>query len=605
MHLPIGQRLDSVPAEQAILSRWGFFKLTVKTDDADPGTLEVRMHTRIEKIRVERSEFEEFHRFQKGVAKSYRVWLALKPTIDIADAPGIEKRLAEKKYADAQAVKILARLYVDHDRLADARKLLDKALEILPGDHAIWDLRVSAAATVEEEERLYRSAVKQFPGEGRYGVSLGAALVRRGEQAEAQKVLTPLMTDSHPASVRGPANYQMARSLQKQKKSAAALKHLQAALIAEPAALASIDALHFKAGVQESLGQLEEAIQTLTTALDADPNSRDTLEFVIRLEMKADLKDAALGHLRRYAVAAAKDASSLVRAAELHLQMNRPEEALDLAKRALDLGAAAKAERILGLIHFARRDFAKAASHLERSDLDAGALSVLIEAALRTGDLDAARRRAESIPRMEGASKELLAQEKIVSALAGRRSRLLADWKVDANQGPAAERIVGKYLCAERGLAERWPSEEIERLVESAAGDKLDFGPMLAVRGWLHLEKGRVRQAIADASAAIKLTPTDSRAYLVRGRARLEQGKVKEALSDLRRATELSGREDATVLHWLAAALLDDGRPTEAIETQRLALLLRPRTPSCGISWNAWKSCNPKSAAASNPQALG
>jgi Flp pilus assembly protein TadD len=63
---------------------------------------------------------------------------------------------------------------------------------------------------------------------------------------------------------------------------------------------------------------------------------------------------------------------------------------------------------------------------------------------------------------------------------------------------------------------------------------------------------------------------------LVRGRARLEQANVKAALSDLRRATELSKSEDPIVLHWFAAALLEAGRTKEAVETQRLATLLRP-----------------------------
>ena len=72
------------------------------------------------------------------------------------------------------------------------------------------------------------------------------------------------------------------------------------------------------------------------------------------------------------------------------------------------------------------------------------------------------------------------------------------------------------------------------------------------------------------------MQPTEGRACLVRGRARLEQNNVTGALSDLRKATELSKREDPLVLHWFAAALLDAGRTKEAIETQRLATLLRP-----------------------------
>ena len=106
--------------------------------------------------------------------------------------------------------------------------------------------------------------------------------------------------------------------------------------------------------------------------------------------------------------------------------------------------------------------------------------------------------------------------------------------------------------------------------------DRGAVATVLAMRSQLMLEKGQLRRAIADADVAIKLQPAEPRARLVRGRARLEQGNVAAALTDLRKATELSKREDAVVLHWFAAALLDAGLTKEAVETQRLALLLRP-----------------------------
>ncbi len=578
VQLPAAQRLESVPENRTIQSPWGFFKLKVTLDPADPHKLEVHMHTRIEKVRVERHEFDEFLSFHKSVSKAYRVWLALKPTNDIADAPVLEKFLAGQKNGEPQTAKILARLYLDRDRPEDARRVLDKATPLAPDDKGLWDLRVSAATNIDEEERLHRAMVKQFPGEGKYAVALGAVLVRRDEHAEARKVLGPLLRDNQPAAVSAAAHYQMARSLYKQKESAAALKHLQSALFIDPGSLASMEALHFKARVHEQVGQTKEAIQTMLAAIEGDPNnSRDALEYIVRLELHAGLKDAALEHLRRYTVAAEKDLSSLVKAADLHLQMNRLDDAFDLANRARDLGFQAKAQRILGLVHLAKHEYSQAAFHLERCDLDAKALAGLIEAHVRTGDLDAAQRRAESIKRMEDANKELSAQEKDVAHLLERRDKLLTQWKVEKEQQTAAaSRIVSRYVSAERGLAERWPHVQIEKLVEDAAAGKLDYGPLLAVRGWLLLEKGQLRKAIADADAAIKLQPSDPRAFLVRGRARLEQANVKLALSDLRKATELSQREDPIVLHWFAAALLDAGRTKEAVETQRLALLLRP-----------------------------
>jgi tetratricopeptide (TPR) repeat protein len=465
-------------------------------------------------------------------------------------------------------------LYIDHDRNEDARKLLDRVTPLVPKDAGLWELRVSAAANHAEEEKLYSAMVTEFPAEPKYAVALGASYVRREEHAEAQKILVPL-TSHALGSVRGAAHYQLARSAYRQNDAAKALKHLQAALLTDSASLATIDALLFKARVHEKLGQTKEAIQALLGALEADPNARDVLEYLVRLELHAGMKDAALDHLRRYTIAAGKDLSSLVKAADLHLQMGRYEEAYDLASKAREMGFQAKAQRVLGLVHFARHEYAQAAFHLDRGDLDAKALAALIQAHLHLGELDAAKRRADVLWRMENIGEEFFAQAKGVATLAQRRDMLLILWNA-AEKEAAVRRIVNRYLCAERGLDERWPREEVEKLVNDAASEGVEFAPILALRGLLFLEKGQLRKALSDCDAAIKLRPTEARAHLVRGRLKLEQGNINAALSDLRKATEFSKREDPAVLHWLAVGLLEAGRTKEAVETQRLALLLRP-----------------------------
>jgi tetratricopeptide (TPR) repeat protein len=286
------------------------------------------------------------------------------------------------------------------------------------------------------------------------------------------------------------------------------------------------------------------------------------------------MKDAALDHVRRYTIAAGTDLSSLVKAADLNLQLNRLEEAFDLATRARNLGFQAKAQRVLGLVYLAKQDYIQAAFHLERCDLDGKALTGLIQAQLRLGDLDAAQRSLDSIRKIDDAGKDLRAMENDVTAMIKNRDALLAKWDVPKEQRLAASRIVCRCVIAERALAEKWPREQIERLI--IEGDALDYAPMLALRGLVSLEKGQLRSAIASADSAIKLQPKEARAFFVRGRARLEQANVTGALSDLRKATELTKSEDAIVLHWFAAALLDAGRTKEAVETQRLATLLRP-----------------------------
>jgi tetratricopeptide (TPR) repeat protein len=575
VQLPDAYRLESMPENHDVKSAWGFFKLKVMANKDDPRRFELHMHMRLEKNRVEKAEFAEFLHFQDEVSRAYRVWVNLRPTASIADAPKLEILLADKELVDSTSVKILAKLYLDYDRTEDARRVLAKASPLFPDDKALWELRVQASANVEDEERLYRAMVKQFPQDPKYAVALGAACVRREDHAEAKKTLMPLTTHAL-APVRAAAHYQLARSEYRQKNTEQALKHVQAALRIDSSALATVDALHFKARVHEKLGQIKDAIESLEAAIDADPSARDALEYLVRLEIQASKREAALEHLRRYTVAAGKDLSSVVKAADLHLELNRYEEAFDLATRARELGFQAKTQRILGLVHLARQEYAQAAFHLDRCDVDAKAIAGLIQAYVRLGDLDAAQRRAETIRKLDGPSKELRALEQDVASLVQRRDKLLVQWNAPKEQQATATRVVSRYVCAERGVAERWPREQLERLIEAASGEGLKYAPLLALRGWLTLEKGQLRKALADADAAIKLQPTEARAFLVRGRVRLEQGKGMASLNDLRKATELSKSADALVLHWFAAALLDAGRTKEAVETQRLALLLRP-----------------------------
>jgi tetratricopeptide (TPR) repeat protein len=292
--------------------------------------------------------------------------------------------------------------------------------------------------------------------------------------------------------------------------------------------------------------------------------------------LQAGLKDAALGHLRRFTVAAGKDLASLVKAAEYHLELNRLEDAFELANRSREVDFQARAQRVLGLVHFAKNDYAQAAFHLDRCDLDAKALAALLHAQLRIGDLDAANRRLETSRKLSDATMELQTLTKDITALVTNRDQALEQWNVPKEQRSAARRSLNRCLIADHGLAQRWPREIIANLLADLKTDGLEYAPLLALRSLMLLERGQLRAAIGEADAALKLRPTDARAMLVRGRARLEQANVKAALSDLRRATELSKSEDPIVLHWFAAALLEAGRTKEAVETQRLATLLRP-----------------------------
>src|SRR5205823_1595054 len=103
-----------------------------------------------------------------------------------------------------------------------------------------------------------------------------------------------------------------------------------------------------------------------------------------------------------------------------------------------------------------------------------------------------------------------------------------------------------------------------------------EVGPAYALRGRLALDRGKLTGALADAERALALGPRDGCAYFVRGRVRLER-QAAGALEDLLKAADLTGRNDAEVLHSLAEALFRAGRKEEALTAQRVAVKLRPR----------------------------
>lgn len=75
---------------------------------------------------------------------------------------------------------------------------------------------------------------------------------------------------------------------------------------------------------------------------------------------------------------------------------------------------------------------------------------------------------------------------------------------------------------------------------------------------------------------AVALAPNEPLGYQVRGRVQLERGSLGE-LADLQKAVELSRRQDAFALHWLAAVQFRHRRPDDALATQREAVRLRPQ----------------------------
>src|SRR5262249_39783610 len=135
---------------------------------------------------------------------------------------------------------------------------------------------------------------------------------------------------------------------------------------------------------------------------------------------------------------------------------------------------------------------------------------------------------------------------------------------------------VAQFVCAEYAWREGRPPADVEALLGKALPEGVALAPAYGLRGLLTLERGRLTKALADADRAVALSSAESLGYLVRGRVELERGNT-GALADLTKAVDLTGRKDATALHWLAAARFRAGQVAEAVAVQREAVKLRPK----------------------------
>ena len=335
VQLPAAYRFDSTPRAHAVNSKWGTLEVTVMPDSRDVHKLDVYFHTRMDRTRVEREDFSAFQKFHDEVTKHWRAWLTLKPTDNLDDAPLLEKHLASNPGDDFSAAT-LARLYALHSKMDDTRRVLRKALAAHPDSAALWEMTVKAAASVQDEETAYCEMVRRFPKESKYAVALGATLVKRGNHAGARAVLEPLARKGS-ETVRSAAHLQLARNALGENKPAVALEQLEAAGRADAESTSTVTALLLKGQVYERLKQIAQAESSYRQALRLEGDATEVLTALVRVELAAGKRDDALYFLRRYSVAVGDDPAGLAKAADFYRQLQRYEDAQELASRAQKL----------------------------------------------------------------------------------------------------------------------------------------------------------------------------------------------------------------------------------------------------------------------------
>jgi tetratricopeptide (TPR) repeat protein len=213
---------------------------------------------------------------------------------------------------------------------------------------------------------------------------------------------------------------------------------------------------------------------------------------------------------------------------------------------------------------------------LEKAEPDGAVLEALIRSDLAVGRLREAGLVAQrGVP----AGTQALGLQQaiaITTTLARRRDLLLQSFPRGMDKVAAFVLGVERVVCAEYAWSQGRSAVVVEELLTPAFADGLAIGPAFGLRGLLALERGRLTRALVDAERAVALAPQEPLGYQVRGRVRLERGTPGE-LADLQKAAELSRRQDAYTLHWLAAAQFRLGHSDEALATQREAVRLRPR----------------------------
>jgi tetratricopeptide (TPR) repeat protein/transglutaminase-like putative cysteine protease len=575
IHLPAAYALEDAPRERIITSRWGRFEVRVQSpkDAGSIRRLEITFLARLEKTRVEAAHFGEFRRFQEEVTKAYRVWLTLKPASEPSDIPVLEG-IAAFVPDDASSALVLARLYYQLGRAADARRVLQRARFYRPDDSSLWEFSVQCAPNADEEEAARQELTRRFPSESKYRLGLGTLLVQQGKLDAAGELLEPLVADGIPAE-RAQANLQLAMGYDRAGKSSLALKFLTAAEDADPDTVLSAKSILLRGRICESLGKHEEAAAAYRRAAALEHDAVDALNGLVRLSLIANNRSEAVEFLRRFTVAVGDETGGLLQAAGYHLRLGRLDEAAELATKAGRKRSEGEAERILGLVHLQRGEYALALARLEKAIPRADTVAGTIRAMLAEGIVSGVRDQLVRAQGVKDANDELRSACASANAVLRRRAEL----ERIAPQGPASANAWSRALdclaCAEHARKQGRTSTLVARLLAGAFVGSDGPGPAFALRARLALESGKLARALADSQRAIALSPEDSEGYFVRGRVRLERSDP-GAAADLEKAAALSGGKDPDVLHALADAHYRAGNRERALQLQRQAAKLRP-----------------------------
>jgi tetratricopeptide (TPR) repeat protein len=553
VRVPAGWVLDGMPRSRTHISKWGSFSANVRAlNEPNSEGLEIRFETRLNQDRIEKADLDAYRGWFDAVQRDYRVWITLKRASSLEAAPRLEAFLKTAP-ANLPAAKALARIYLKARRYGEARRVLEAAQKHAPENIELLEMRLDAAETAEQMETIHRELRKFQPEERRHILGLAAVLITRDKHDEARALLAPLAADAPPEQ-KARAHYQLARSHYRKDELRTALVYLDLAVKGDAEGMNTVRVWRLRGQILEESKQPAEALAAFRRAWELDRTNDEVALILVRLALETKDELTALDVLRRYVIRNSRNVSALVLAAETYYRLKRYDEAMETALRSREINFHERAQRILGLIYLQREDYSRAVEFLDRAEPDAVVVAGMVRAAALSG-------KPESLP---------TAFEK--AAKLESRPVALESLLQDARQLMKRRESAGDAVaCAEFALR-MGKRERAEELLAQQANPSAG----LALRARLALERGQLRQALADANAALKASPEDALALLVRGRVGLERA-TPGHLTDLEKAVALTQRRDADSLAALAEAYAAAERREDALKTAREAAALRPK----------------------------
>lgn len=552
-------RFTSSNREHRFQSRWGMFRVSAQYNPKFPRYYRISFHMRLENHRVEPKHFEEFREFRQNVYDHWRIWVALSPTKELADAPELEE-MFQTRPNDSRLARILAELYLHHGKLDKAQVVLQKILKEHPQDQTLWELAIQATTTLAKEVELRRNRVQAFPNELAYQLDLGKTLVQLGQRKEAEKWLVTV-TQKGSSRQKALAHYALAQSAYDANDYPLALQQFHSAQNARADAVQNFHAWRLLGKIHETNKAFAKAHHAYHEAQRLRPNHADNLCALVRVNLAAERPTEALTWLRHYSLAVHKDVSGLVQAAQFHLQMQRWEDAEVLANQARDMDFHADAQKVLGLVALQRHHYDKARFHLERAHRDSEVCPALLRVCLLQGNLT-------DVPQLFKECQSFSSADYSDRAFFDDVQQILHRHEQLQLQYPSLQesQAIAKLACAEWAFRSGVPVHHIRALVNAALKEESQLAPAYALRGWLELRHGQVRLALADAKKSVALRPDAPEGYFLRGVIGYEILSP-IATKDLVTAAFLSGETNVQILYWLARSYAAEDRWSSALQT--------------------------------------